>query len=141
MNAADLDVVARTIFGEARGEGWLGKIAVAHVIKNRVEADLGGDNKPDWWGEGYEGVCKKPYQFSCWLPNDPNSAFIVKADPATNDMLRDCYAAAALVMTGAVEDPTNGADHYFNPAAANPDWAKGRTPIAKIGRHQFYRLR
>jgi N-acetylmuramoyl-L-alanine amidase len=141
MNADDLNTVARTILGEARGEPWLGKIAVAWCIRNRVDADLGNDDKPDWWGEGYVGVCRKKWQFSCWLDSDPNSKFIATADPATNDMLRDCYAAAALVMTGAVPDPTNGADHYFNPAAANPDWAKGRAPVAKIGRHSFYRLR
>jgi len=141
MNATDLEAVSRTIFGEARGEPWLGKIAVAWCIRNRVEADLGNDGKPDWWGEGYEAVCKKRWQFTCWEESDPNSKFIASATPDTNDMLRDCIAAAALVMTGAVEDPTNGADHYFNPAAANPDWAKGRTPVARIGRHVFYRLR
>ena len=60
----DQDILARTLWGEARGEGVAGQIAVAWSIRNRVEMDLHNDGKPDWWGEGYAGVCKKPYQFS-----------------------------------------------------------------------------
>ena len=71
MSEQDVDVLARTIWGEARGEGFAGQVAVGWAIRNRVEADLGNDGKPDWWGEGYVGVCKAPWQFSCWNKNDP----------------------------------------------------------------------
>ena len=49
---SDLDTLARTLWAEARGEGVAGMEAVAAVIMNRVNADLGNDDKPDWWGEG-----------------------------------------------------------------------------------------
>ena len=47
LNERDVDVLARTIWGEARGEGRAGQIAVGWAIRNRVEMDLHGDGKPD----------------------------------------------------------------------------------------------
>ena len=49
MSEKDIDVLARTIWAEARGEGVAGQVAVGRCIRNRVEADLGRDGKPDWW--------------------------------------------------------------------------------------------
>jgi len=60
----DRDILARTLWGEARGEGLAGQIAVAWTIRNRV---FDGKAK-SWWGEGYAGVCLKPWQFSCLEP-------------------------------------------------------------------------
>ena len=68
----DLDILARTLWGEARGESLAGQIAVAWTIRNRVN----DGNAKSWWGEGYVGVCQKPYQFSCWNKNDPNFAYL-----------------------------------------------------------------
>ena len=68
----DRDILARTLWGEARGESLAGQIAVAWTIRNRVND---GKDK-SWWGEGYAGVCQKPYQFSCWNRNDPNFAYL-----------------------------------------------------------------
>ena len=58
MSEKDIDVLARTIWAEARGEGVAGQVAVGRCIRNRVEADLGKDGKPDWWGDGYVGVSR-----------------------------------------------------------------------------------
>jgi len=77
----DRDILARTLWGEMRGEGVAGQIAVAWSIRNRVEMDLHNDGKPDWWGEGYAGVCRKPYQFSCWNKSDLNFACLSGAKP------------------------------------------------------------
>ena len=72
VSEKDRDILARTLFGEARGEGLVGQIAVAWTIRNRVE-----DGKAkSWWGEGYAGVCLKPYQFSCWNQNDLNYPYL-----------------------------------------------------------------
>jgi hypothetical protein len=62
---AVIDTFARTIWGEARGEGCLGMEAVAYVIRNRVR-------NPRWWGKDYSSVCLAHSQFSCWNQNDPN---------------------------------------------------------------------
>ena len=60
------DILAHTLWGEARGESLAGQITVAWTIRNRVF-----DGKSSsWWGEGYAGVCKAPYQFSCWNKKD-----------------------------------------------------------------------
>ena len=68
----DRDILARTLWGEARGEGPAGQVAVAWTIRNRVF-----DGKTNsWWGEGYAGVCQKPYQFSCRNKNDPNYPYL-----------------------------------------------------------------
>ncbi|PWK42197.1 hypothetical protein C7534_1054 [Pseudomonas sp. OV226] len=52
----DRDILARTLWGEARGESLAGQIAVAWTIRNRV---FDGKTK-SWWGEGYASVCLKP---------------------------------------------------------------------------------
>ncbi|HJR27754.1 MAG TPA: cell wall hydrolase, partial [Pseudomonas sp.] len=73
----DRDVLARTLWGEARGEGLPGQIAVAWAIRNRVN-----DGKArSWWGEGYAGVCQAPYQFSCWNKSDPNFVYLSGSKP------------------------------------------------------------
>jgi hypothetical protein len=92
----DRDILARTIFGEARGEGVAGQIAVAWTIRNRVND---GKDK-SWWGEGYAGVCQKPYQFSCWNKNDPNFAYLSGAKSITFRELAQARIAADQVIDG-----------------------------------------
>lgn len=133
----DLEIMARTLYGEARGEPWRGKIAVAWVIRNRAETDLGRDNRPDWWGEGVAGVCLKPWQFSCWNTADPMRP---KIEAAGSLKLADCLRACFAVLTDEEPDPTEGATHYFADYIPEPHWAKGRTPTTVIGRHRFYRI-
>ena len=133
----DVDIVARTLYGEARGEGYKGMVAVAWTIRNRVDADLHGDGKPDWWGEGYAGVCLKPWQYSCWNANDPNRK-LLEGLTDLNMHFRFAKEAARDVLEGRVADPTGGASHYHT-HAVSPKWAAGLTPCAVIGGHQFYR--
>lgn len=135
---SDTLILARTVWGEARGEPWIGMVAVAWVIRNRVEADIHDDGKPDWWGEGYPGVCLAPRQFSCW----DDHATIGEQTPRTMPIP---YAAAAAVMADDERDPTNGATHYHTIARPSwapiwpPDWAATMRETARIGRHVFYR--
>ncbi len=131
-----IDVLARTLWGEARGEGSAGMEAVACVILNRVKrAEKEGSF---WWGNNIIQVCQKPYQFSCWNRSDPNYKTLqaVQSD--------DLYFASALrvarrAVAGTLEDMTNGSTHY-HADYITPYWAKGETPRTKIGRHVFYRL-
>jgi N-acetylmuramoyl-L-alanine amidase len=125
---ADIETMIRTVHGEARGESLLGKIAVAHVILNRAK-------KGGWWGNTVAGVCKMPWQFSCWNENDPNRAKIMRATPPE---LAECAEAAALALSGIWADPTNGACHYMV-KGTKATWAEGREPDLQIGAHVFYR--
>ena len=76
VSADDLDIAARTIWGEARGEGPEGMRAVAHVIANRA-------TKGGWWGDTLWSVCLKPWQFSCWNLSDPNRQKLLDLDKKT----------------------------------------------------------
>jgi len=139
MTPGDFDALARTIYGEARGEsGRLPLMAVGWVVRNRVDADLWRDNRPDWWGEGYFAVCHKPWQFSCWNKDDPNRAAI-KAVDYRDIRLTDCLSAAMTVLTEDDSDPTNGCTHYYRSGTREPDWAKGRDVEVTIGNHIFFK--
>ena len=150
MQEKDIDVLARTIWAEARGEGVAGQVAVGRCIRNRVEADLGKDGKPDWWGEGYVGVCTKGaklksgrvvHQFSCWNEDDPNRQYLtgVKAIPETE--YARAREAAVVAMTSKEPDPTGGATHYYSTTMASPPKWTGHPArrTTKIGRHIFFK--
>ena len=137
---SDLDTLARTLWAEARGEGVAGMEAVAAVIINRVNADLGKDGKPDWWGEGVTAVCRRPWQFSCWNMDDPNRDKLVSVT-SKDQWFAHAIEIARRAIAGGLPDPTGGADHYCTAAVApHTSWAMGKTPTARIGRHLFYRL-
>lgn len=123
--------MALTIWGESRGESLLGKVAVAHVILNRVKADT-------WYGKTIHGVCRKPYQFSCWNIGDPNRDKLMAVDLGDKDY-RDCMFAALGSVMDWFPDPTKDADHYCT-KAVNPKWSAGKTPVRIIGNHKFFKL-
>jgi len=135
----DLITLARTLWGEARGEPREGQIAIAWVIRNRLE-------HPGWWSrqrgddipdDTIEAVCRDPAQFSCWWD--------AQAPLVRTRSLGPQIELARAVLGGLEPDPTGGADHYHTiarPEAAAtwpPKWAVGH-PGVTIGRHLFYRL-
>lgn len=126
----EVDVVARTIWGEARGEGERGMHAVANVIINRAK-------KGGWWGNTPVEVCLKPQQFSAWNRNDPNFDLARKVT-TDNAQFRTALQIAGRAIAGTLPDITNGATHYFNPNVVMPAWANALSYIADIGNHRFY---
>lgn len=146
---SDVHVLACTLYGEARSEPMEGIIAVACVIRNRVNADLGNDHKPDWWGEGYRGVCLKPSQFSCWSPaggegNHKKLAELVqllKGGQVNDPKYRECAWIATGIINNWGRDITGGADHYHVAGMTpRPTWAQAHQPIKQVAKHVFYRL-
>jgi spore germination cell wall hydrolase CwlJ-like protein len=136
VSEEELDIFARTLWGEVRGESALGKIAAAWTIRNRVE----DGKRNSWWGEGYAGVCQKPYQFSCWNRNDPNYPFLSGAKAIPAGEYRAAMAAAVVVIAGGEPDPTFGATHYYATTMPKPPaWAAKATKTATIGHHVFFR--
>lgn len=125
-----LMIMARTIYGEARNEPWVGMVAVGYVITNRVK-------KGGWWGSDIISVCQAPYQFSCWNKSDPNRPRLLKTHPAKDVAFRQCIAAAASVMSELEPTPVGHSTHYHT-SAILPAWAKGHTPKITIGAHVFY---
>lgn len=129
--ATDADVLARTVWGEARGEPRAGREAVAAVVVNRVAAGRRA------WGLSVAAACLAPRQFSCWNADDPNRPKLLAVGPADR-AFAECLAVARLALAGRLPDPTGGATHY-HAAGILPRWARGRAPSAAIGRHVFYR--
>jgi N-acetylmuramoyl-L-alanine amidase len=136
MEEMEIDTLARTIWGEARGEGLAGMEAVAFVVLNRVAVarKLGGY----WWGNTILQVCHKPFQFSCWNKDDPNYRKILEIGPEEIHFVT-ARRVARRAMLGFLKDPTGGATHY-HARSILPNWAEGQTPTRVIGRHVFYKL-
>lgn len=130
----DVTILAKTIFGEARGEGLSGMEAVANVIMNRVKhAQKMGQY---WWGNSVKDVCLKPFQFSCWNNNDPNKK-VLEQDLKQNLIYGICERIAVRAIKGLLKDNTNGATHYHT-KKTHPKWAHTAVPCAEIGGHIFY---
>lgn len=133
---SDIAVLARTLWGEARGESVAGMQACAWTVRNRVF----DGRKNSWWGEGYAGVCLKPWQFSCWNKNDPNYAYLSGAKKIPAGEYRKALAVATDVVNGLVPDPTNGATHYFAKSMPKaPSWAAKATQTLSLGGHLFFK--
>jgi N-acetylmuramoyl-L-alanine amidase len=139
VTLSGLDVLALTVYGEARGEAIEGKIAVANIIRNRL--------KTHRWGLTYERVCLAPMQFSCWTPKGGAANYaIVKALAAqilagqqpADPILAECYWIAAGIQSGAARDNVQGATFYFVTRSTVPAWAVGHLPVCVIGAHSFF---
>jgi spore germination cell wall hydrolase CwlJ-like protein len=130
----ELDIMARTIYGEARGEKSDNALkAIAHVILNRTT------DKEKKWDSCPIKVSQQKYQFSCWNRNDPNYKLITKVTLKNKNFRRAYMAALQAIKT---KDITNGANHYHSVfMKRKPRWAKSKKMIAlaRIGNHKFYR--
>lgn len=132
----ELETLAKTIYGEARGEKQDGMDAVANVIINRVKIALEHGGKY-WWGKDIKSVCLNPYQFSCWNDNDPN-ACVLHRNLSGEAVYQVCERIASRAIKGVLADNTNGATHYHT-KAIHPKWATAAVPCAEIGNHLFYK--
>lgn len=116
FSAQDLKLLAQTVHAEARGEPYVGQVAVAAVILNRL-----GDSR---FPHTISGIVFEPLAFEAvadgqiWLA--PNAS----AKKAVADAINGW-------------DPSGGAVYYFNPATATSKWIWSRPQIKKIGKHIF----
>lgn len=117
-NVSDVQLLARAINGEARGESYEGQVAVGAVILNRVKSS----NFPN----SIAGVIYQPGAFTAVddgqinVPIEEGSTVLKAAQDALNGW-----------------DPTNGAIYYFNPDTATSKWIWSRPLIKTIGKHRF----
>jgi spore germination cell wall hydrolase CwlJ-like protein len=126
-------ILARTLWGEARGEGRIGMAAVAACIVNRA-------NHPRWWGDTIPAVCLMPWQFSCWNDGDPNLPQMLAVTPADAEYAT-ALDLASQALHGGLADLTQGADSYYDiRMAAAPEWAARAVPTVVIGHHRFMRV-
>jgi N-acetylmuramoyl-L-alanine amidase len=133
-SAHDIDIMARTIYGEARGETWLAQEQVGLVILNRYRSGK-------WFaGKTIADTCQKPFQFSCWNTNDPN---LPKLTTTTLDdhAFQVAYAAALQCILGLAFGVVidSKVTHYFVVGSPVPNWAKGKQHEFSVGKHAFYK--
>ena len=117
-SASDIQLLARCVNGEARGEIYEGQVAVAAVILNRVRHPS--------FPNTISGVIYQP------------GAFTAVADGQINEPIErnsTVYKACEDAMNG--WDPSGGAIYYFNPETATNKWIWSRPLIIQIGRHRF----
>lgn len=117
-NTSDVQLIARAINGEARGELYEGQVAVGAVILNRV--------KDSRFPNSISGVI---YQAG---------AFTAVADGQINASISESstvFKAAQDALNG--WDPTSGCVYYFNPATATNKWIWSRPLVKTIGKHRF----
>ena len=117
-STSDLQLMARAINGEARGEPYEGQVAVGAVILNRVKSSS--------FPNTIAGVIYEP------------GAFTAVADGQINVPIAEnstVYKAAQDALNG--WDPTGGAIYYFNPDTATNKWIWSRPLIKQIGKHRF----
>lgn len=127
----EVDLIARTVFGEARGERSFKSLqAIAHVILNRV--------KNRNWPNSVEAVIFQKDQFSCWNETDPNY-YAVQSVSFNNPDFRQAYQATLIAMLSS-KDITHGANHY-HARWVDPTWAhqKNMIRVAEIQQHIFYK--
>ena len=132
----DIEIMAKTIYGEARGEyakkngGFNSLIAVGNVIMNRsIEAST-----------SIESVCLKPKQFSCWNEKDPNRK-VIENITIEDPRYRICFIIAKRIICNEIGDITHGSNHYYSRYLENaPYWVEDKTPTIRIGNHIFFKI-
>ncbi|MFC5714197.1 spore cortex-lytic enzyme [Thalassorhabdus alkalitolerans] len=112
----DIQIMSNAVYGEARGEPYVGQVAVAAVIINRIHSPT--------FPNTASGVIFEPRAFTAvadgqiWLePDDTARRAVLDA------------------ING--QDPSSGAEYYFNPDTATSGWIWTRPQIKKIGKHIF----
>ncbi len=116
--SSDIQLLARCVNGEARGETYEGQVAVAAVILNRV-------SHPSF-PNTIAGVIYQPRAFTATIDGQ------IHVPIAENSTV---YKACRDAMNG--WDPSNGAVYYYNPRKATSRWIFSREVVRVIGNHRF----
>ncbi|MEG1499585.1 MAG: spore cortex-lytic enzyme [Clostridia bacterium] len=116
QNSADVYLLAKCVHAEARGEPYVGQVAVAAVILNRVKSPL--------FPNTLSGVIYQPWAFTAvndgQINLEPNASSLQAAKDALGGW-----------------DPTYGCLYYYNPITATSKWIFSREVVVTIGKHVF----
>ena len=115
-NQASIDLLARVINGEARGEPYEGQVAVGAVVLNRVDHPS--------FPNSISGVVYQKGAFTAVDDGQINAQMYASSHRAARDALNGW-------------DPTGGAIYYYNPRTATNQWIRTREIICTIGKHVF----
>lgn len=113
---SDLNLLARLIYGEARGESYVGQVAVGAVVMNRIRSSS--------FPNTMAGVIYQSYAFTAVADGQINLTPNETAKKAAKDAMNGW-------------DPTYGAIYYYNPKTATSQWIFSRQTTVTIGNHIF----
>ena len=115
-SSSDEYLLAKCVYAEARGEPYVGQVAVAAVVLNRVRSAS--------FPNTIAGVIYQPWAFTCVNDGQINLSPDNNAIKAAKDALNGW-------------DPTNGCLYYYNPATATSSWIWSRPVMLSIGKHNL----
>lgn len=115
-NSSNVNLLARVVYGEARGEPYTGQVAVAAVVLNRVKSSK--------FPNTISGVVYQSGAFDAVADGQINMTPDTTAKKAAQDALNGW-------------DPSYGAIYYFNPSTATNKWIWSRPITVTIGKHRF----
>jgi N-acetylmuramoyl-L-alanine amidase len=118
-----LDLLARLVHAEAEGEPYLGKVAVAATVLNRVASSNYPNTIP---GVIYQVIDGRYVQYEPVLNGRINIPAGAEAIRATQEAVRGV-------------DPSFGAIGFFNPAKTSNSWVRSRPVTTVIGNHVFFK--
>ena len=113
---SDVQLLARLIYGEARGESYVGQVAVGAVVMNRIRSSS--------FPNTMSGVIYQKYAFTAVSDGQINLAPNETAKKAAKDAMNGW-------------DPSYGALYYYNPKIATSSWIFSRQTTVTIGNHVF----
>ncbi len=113
---SDVNLLAKLIYGEARGESYVGQVAVGAVVMNRIKSAS--------FPNTMAGVIYQSYAFTAVSDGQINLTPNATAKKAAQDAMNGW-------------DPTYGAIYYYNPATATSSWIFSRSTTVTIGNHVF----
>ncbi len=113
---SDVMLLARLIYGEARGESYVGQVAVGAVVMNRIKSAS--------FPNTMSGVIYQSYAFTAVADGQINLTPNATAKKAAQDAMNGW-------------DPSYGALYYYNPATATSSWIFSRKTTVTIGNHVF----
>jgi len=130
--ARELEIVARTIWGEAGDLGVEAMRAVAAVILNRR-------THGKWWGRTAADVCLRPYQFRCWDASSPTIQQMRSGSPESPTLTEARSIAEEALTKGFARDPSKRATHYHPEwVIPVPAWASGKETCERVAGLFFY---
>lgn len=118
LSAYDINLLEHTVYSEARGEPFIGQVAVASCVLNRLSSPL--------FPHTIAGIVFQPGAFS----SVADGQFFLQPNASAHQAVMDAIQGW---------DPSGGALYYFNPVTATSGWIWSRPQIKKIGQHIFTR--
>ena len=159
QNLDELKCMAENIYFEGRAEPLMGKVAIGHVVMNRVASDRHpnticevvheGPHRESWKTRGKDVAdeerkffpIRNKCDFSWYCDGEKDIIWVSYMDgtpiEANATAWRDSIHMALLVMHGEIRDNTGGADHYYNYHISSPYWVGAMTHTVYHGNHRF----